>query len=623
MKGKLTLGMLLSLCTIDARVIDVSEFGIVPGKDVTMAVNNLLVSLRAEENVVLRFPKGRYDFHPENALEEYRAVANHDNGLKRMAFPLFGHRNLTIEGNGSVFMFHGRLISFTLDGVSDVTLRNLVIDYVRPFHAELTVVERDEKAEAIVVEVDREQYPYTFVGRQIFFDRLGQRDRFAGQNILFDPKTRSPLFNASAFRLSEQTVEVQAAGPNRLKVSKAFKIQPPLGSVMVLYGDATTSRLCHAIQVVNSKNILIENVTIMAAGGMGLIVERTENVRLDRMKITSTESRLVSTRADATHFIGCKGLIEVTNCLFEHMLDDGINVHGAYVPVLMHLEGRTFLCEISHHQQWGLTFAEPGDKVAILSRKTVLPFFETTVAQVRKLNERRFVVTLESLPPELPDVPLSLENLTWNPDLVMRNNIIRENRARSVLVTTKGSVLIENNTFSSQMHGILIEGDNDFWYESGAVKDVVIRNNLFENIGFGSPRSYPLLAAPKFTRDQHMGEGRYHRNIVFSGNRVRSFTGNLAHARSVENLTIAGNRMELSTDYPVSTPEASVLLEYCREVVIRENAASGLDSPLKVNASQDSESIRLEKNIGWADADLTPQAATSTGPKTQSQQTSP
>lgn len=66
----------------------------------------------------------------------------------------------------------------------------------------------------------------------------------------------------------------------------------------------------------------------------------------------------------------------------------------------------------------------------------------------------------------------------------MKNNTIRDNRARSVLVTTKGKVLIEGNYFSSQMHGILIEGDNHKWYESGAVQDVTIRNNMFENIGY-------------------------------------------------------------------------------------------------------------------------------------------
>ena len=101
------------------------------------------------------------------------------------------------------------------------------------------------------------------------------------------------------------------------------------------------------------------------------------------------------------------------------------------------------------------------------------------------------VVTVSDLPEQLPEGPLSMENLTWYPDVVMRKNIIRDNRARSALITTKGKVLIEDNYFSSQMHGILIEGDNNSWYESGAVQDVTIRNNTFVNSGFegtGKPK---------------------------------------------------------------------------------------------------------------------------------------
>lgn len=64
---------------------------------------------------------------------------------------------------------------------------------------------------------------------------------------------------------------------------------------------------------------------------MGLIVERTENITLNQLIVSSDDDRLVSTRADATHFIGCKGTIRAENCRFEHMLDDGINVHGACV----------------------------------------------------------------------------------------------------------------------------------------------------------------------------------------------------------------------------------------------------------------------------------------------------
>ena len=171
----------------------------------------------------------------------------------------------------------------------------------------------------------------------------------------------------------------------------------------------------------------------------------------------------MATRADATHFLGCKGLVHLENCRLEHMLDDGINVHGAYVKIEEYVGDHTFLCEISHRQQRGLTFAEPGDQVMITSRETVLPIFESTVSDVDILNEQRLLITLTKLPKVMPEGPLSLENLTWYPDVVMRNNVIRDHRARSALITTKGKVVIENNYFSSQMHGILIEGDNNSW----------------------------------------------------------------------------------------------------------------------------------------------------------------
>ncbi len=598
LKNFLLIGLFASICTLQARVVDVSKFGIVPGKDVTLEVNALVDSLKNEEGVTLNFPTGQYDFYPENAAEVYRAVANHDNGLKRMAFPLFGHKNLTIEGNGSLFMFHGRMVPFTLDRVSKASLKNLIVDFIRPFHAELKIIERDEATKAVIVEVDPTQYPFSITNGEVYFDRLGQRDALVGQNIIFDPATKAPIHMAQDFSLSQSNVKAEAVGKNRIKLINAFTNLPPLGSVLVVYGNNNTSRLVHAIQVTDSKDILIENVTVRAAGGMALIVERTENVKLNGMKVTPPEGRLVATRADATHFIGCKGVIEVENCILEQMLDDGINVHGAYVPVVKRLEGKTLLCEINHFQQWGLTFAEPGDKVALLSRKNLLPLFETTVTAVQKLNEQRLLITLENLPAEYPDVPLSVENLTWNADLVMRNNIVRKNRARSALVTTNGKVLIENNHFASQMNGILIEGDNNYWYESGAVRDVVIRNNTFENIGFGSANGYPLVASPKLTPQQVTGEGHYHRNIFFTGNTIHSFNGNIADAKSVENLQITGNRIELSTDYPKRKSTASVRLAYCSEVQIKDNTVVGFDYALPVKATADCANIQIDGNSG-------------------------
>ena len=581
-----------------AETIDVSKHGITPGADVTYRLNRLIESIGTQNDVTLFFPKGRYDFYPENAIERYRAIANHDNGLKRLGFPLFDCNNITIDGSSSEFVFHGRMVPIVLDRVDGAKLKNFSIDWVRSFHAELEVVERDDSKKSFVVKADPKLYPYSIADGKILFERFGQQDPI-GSNIVFDPKTSAPTYRTRQYSVNSKKAIVARAGEGRFRIENAVKVAPPVGNVLVVYGVHPTSRLCPAIHITNSSDVEIENVTVYEAGGMALIVERTENVSLDGMVVTSTKDRFAATRADATHFIGCKGTIRLENCLFEHMLDDGINVHGAYVKVAEYLGDGKFICEISHFQQWGLTFAEPGDQVAMLSRKTVLPFYETTVKSIRQLNEHRFVMTVSSVPDKLPDGPLSVENLTWYPDLVMRNNTIRQNRARSVLVTTKGNVVIENNYFSSQMHGILIEGDNNKWYESGAVNDVTIRNNRFENIGFSGEEAYPLIASPLLTPEQKMGEGHYHRNVRFVGNKVKSFNGHLVLARSVQGLKIVDNVIEKSTTYPELKEYPAIQLQYCDDVSIRGNEASGFNRTLELTRSNDTTNVTIDSNRGF------------------------
>ncbi|MGB0370085.1 MAG: right-handed parallel beta-helix repeat-containing protein [Opitutales bacterium] len=590
----------LTLSSAFARVIDVSEHGIVPEKDATLALQRLLATVEEEAGVTLKFPKGTYVFHPENALEYHRAVSNHDNGLKRVIFPLFGYEDITIDGGDSLFMFHGVVSPFVVDGTEGAILKNFTVDWTRSFHDELPVVASDPEAGTFTVKIDPEQYPYVFKHGQLYSDKgKGWLDRW-GMNITFDPKTRAPIYNTWDYTMNtNRPYTAKRVGEDTFQIAAKFrKSPPPVGSVFISYGNNPTSRLSPAIHLANAKDVRIEHVVIMAAGGMGVIAERTENVTIDHYKLTSSDERLVATRADATHFIGCKGEIRVENSLFEHMLDDAINVHGAYVKIVEPLEPKTFICEISHFQQWGLTFAEAGDRVALLSRETILPFFETEVTAVQKLNEHRFLVTLADVPEALPEGPLSMENLSWYPDVVFRNNIIRENRARGLLLTSKGKILIEDNYISSQMHGILIEGDNNKWYESGAVEDVIIRGNTFVNVGFDGGKTYPLYASPLLNDTQSMDEGHYHRNIRFTGNTIKSFNGHIAFASSVTGLEISNNEIEFSTDYPKLREHPAIVLEYTDSVKIERNRALGFEKTLFIEASKDSTAVHVDKNSG-------------------------
>ena len=160
MKFKLLCLIVLFSPLAGAEEINVADHGVVPGQDAAFPLHKLLESVRDESDVTLVFPKAAYDFYPENAVEMYRAVANHDNGLKRMGFPLFNCKDITIDGGGSVFMFHGRMVPFTLESVQGAVLKNFSIDWTRSFHAELTVVESNENDQSFVVETDPQLYPY-------------------------------------------------------------------------------------------------------------------------------------------------------------------------------------------------------------------------------------------------------------------------------------------------------------------------------------------------------------------------------------------------------------------------------------------------------------------------------
>lgn len=599
MKKIFFIGLLLITSVISfAQIVNVSEYGIVPGRDVTFEVNQLIQSLKGKEGVTLFFPKGQYEFYPENALEKYRAVTNHDNSLKRLAFPLFGLTNFTLDGNGSTFMFHGKICPITVEGSTNTVLKNFTIDWEHSFINELVVVENNTYENSFVAEVNDGQFQFEVKDNQILFQHYDWWD-VIGQNIAYDGDKEAAMWHTKDYFLKySNKTKITKLNKSSAKFVNITKETPPVGTVFATYGPSPGgNRFAQAIHLSSSKDNFIQNVTVLAAGGMALIAERCENVNLDGFKVTPRSDRHMATRADATHFLGCKGLIKIENCLLEKMMDDGINVHGAYIKVEEYRGENTFLCEISHRQQWGLIFAEPGDKIMLTSRETVLPIQEMTVTKTEVLNDKRVLITVAETPKTTAGL-LSFENITWNPDLYVNNNTIRNNRARAALITTKGKVLVENNYFSSQMHGILIEGDNKAWYESGGVREVVIKNNVFENIGYGNGESYPLFASPMLTEEQKLGAEKYHFNITFSNNKVNSFNGHLVYAKSVKGLKIEENTIELSKYYPTGSKKPAFEFDYCEDVFISKNSFKGFDWPIFIKKKDSDLNFKVKRNKG-------------------------
>jgi hypothetical protein len=76
-----------------------------------------------------------------------------------------------------------------------------------------------------------------------------------------------------------------------------------------------------------------------------------------------------------------------------------------------------------------------------------------------------------------------IDNITWNPNLTIRNTQVTVDPVRGFLLGTRGKIIVENNELRSNMWGILVEGDAKGWMESSPLRDAVIRKNKFINCG--------------------------------------------------------------------------------------------------------------------------------------------
>lgn len=534
------------------------------------------------KNLKIVFPKGVYHFYPEEASGKYHAVTNHDNLYRYFAFPLAGMSDVEIDGGGSDFIFHGLITPFLVEESENITLRNFSVDWEQPFffQAEVRRSHREEKW------MDLKVHPMChplFEGNRLGFVANGFHFPFLGESMVFDPATRAVAYRGQRYVLntltSRSTFDTQlGADEFRIRWS-ADVVPPPAGLLYVSKGPNKFNRYCPAIHLIESKEIGIEDVVIYHAGGMGVIGEKTENIHIDGLKVVLREGteRILTTTADATHFSNCKGRLWIENCVFENMLDDASNIHGSYLRVHKRADTHTLLAEVGHFQQFDYRFAQPGDSICFVKKATLLPLGYGVVESCRKLNEQLYALSFrEPLPDDL-EIADGLDNITWYPETIFRRNIIRNNRARGILISSRRKTLIENNTFSSMMAAVLVEGDMNFWYESGAVSEVEIKNNLFLDNVYGGRKAAVIWINPRMA--ETVPERPFERNIVIEGNEFRTFDNAILSALSVGNLVFRRNKIVETYTYPKLYPESPAIeIKQCVHTTIEGNTYEGREA---------------------------------------------
>ena len=543
-------------------------------KDATPAVLEALKDCKNQKSAKLVFPKGEYHFYGNFGVDKYCFVSNNDEGLKRIIFPILGMDNLTIDGQGSSFIFYGFVNPFVIENSKKITLQNFSVDFARPFHSEAIILAN--RNDGLDVEIP-ENFPYRIKNNILEFTdgspEQGMKTTVSsdliypyGHLLEFDTKKRETAFMASDYYLDNTPLVAEDLGGRKVRIFlKGLK-----GTVGNTLTFGAANRNYPGFVVSDCNDIVFNNITIFHSGGMGIVGQRTNNIKVEYCNVTPSPDRMVSTTADATHFVNCTGKIELSHCLFENQKDDATNIHGIYTPIAKQISATEVIVELKHKQQFGFDYLKEGIEVEFVNSKSLITKGTAKVIKSERLNKNftRVVFSIEI--PNGIEVGDAISELHDFAVVHIHDNIIRKNRARGMLLNCRGKTIVENNYFHSPGAALLFEGDAMYWYEQGGVSDCVIRNNVFDNCLFGVWGS--AIIDVKAGIKEGFETSRYNKNIRITGNTFRTFDDALLlNIYCVDGLIWKDNKIEKTTDYSAVRSNISLFkIEHSDNVQIIE-----------------------------------------------------
>lgn len=581
------------LVSVQARVrtYHVKDWGIVPEKAVNCSplFNKMLKDITREnpekKDIKIVFTPGAYHFYPEGAERKEYYISNHDQtNPKTVGLPLEDFKKLTVEGNGAAFVFHERMLPVSVLRSEQVILRNFSIDFENPHIAQIQIEKNDPENGITFRVAPWVNYRLNDKGE---FEVYGKEWVVRpSSGIAFEKNTRHVVYNTADLGYSTKGGHEISDRLIQAPLWKDSRLVP--GTIVAMRG---WGRPTPGIFLYHNKQTTLYNVKVHYSEGMGLLAQLCDGITLDHFGVClkgNDDPRYFSSQADATHFSGCKGLIRSVNGLYEGMMDDAINVHGTYLKVTKRVDDYTLQARYMHGQSWGFDWGFPGDEVQFIRSATMELIGSTNrIKSIKAIDQptshgaHEFLITFEqAVTKEInAEEKFGIENLTWTPEVYFANNTIRNNRARGSLFSTPRRTVVENNVFDhTSGTAILLCGDCNGWYETGACRNVVIRKNKFINALTSLYQFtnavisiYPEI--PQLDRQKKYFHGGKPGAIRIEDNEFDTFDTPILYAKSVNGLVFRNNIIRTNTAYkPFHWNKQRFLLEHATNLVIEDTA---------------------------------------------------
>ncbi|MBV5312734.1 MAG: right-handed parallel beta-helix repeat-containing protein [Prolixibacteraceae bacterium] len=565
----------LSCTRTDTLVVRVADYGLKPDskENAIPAIIKAIEECRKHPGSILHFEKGRYDFRIDTThTREYYESNTTNDGPKNLAILIENCTGLTLEGNGSDFVFHGSIQPITIDNSENIILQNINIDWDIPLTAQAKVLATSAKN--MDMEIDTTQFPYEITNGKLLFkgenwsaEPSGFMEYVAEKHLIAAGTGDEGCIRGNWSKSSFEELE-----PGIIRLNGEFTRTPAIGNYLIL----RHSKRDHAgIFIQESSTVKLENINVYHCAGLGVLSQFSRNLEYRNVKFipNADKNRYFSGHDDGFQVSNCAGKVTITDCEFGGLMDDPINVHGTSVKIMEKIGDRKLKCRFMHEQSTGMIWGHIGDTIGYLENSSMQTLGKGTLTGFEKLNRDEFFLEFShSVPTEIVAGD-ALENLSWSPALTVQNCKFNSCRARGLLVSTPGKVTIDKNEFESSGSAILIAGDANGWYESGAVNDVTISNNIFKDACMTSMYQfcegiisiYPIIPAVDSLKS-------YHRNITIEKNTFRRFDYPVLYALSVDGIRFNFNTIERSHDFvPFHIRKNCLTFEACLNVEVKGN----------------------------------------------------
>ncbi|MCJ8008252.1 right-handed parallel beta-helix repeat-containing protein [Lederbergia wuyishanensis] len=592
----------------NARTISIVNYGGKPNtrSDHSPIVYSMLEDIKrlTEGKIIIDFPKGVYHFYPDCAPKRAFHTSNTDtirHPIKTVCFLIEHVENVTIEGNGSMFIFHGDVMGLGIFHSKNIHLKNLSWDYEVSTLSELVVQSTYEKDDHFYADCRiNENFLYE-IRDQKYFYWLSEKSPYTNEYYWEDEDSKNDMvivgFDETSGVKRRFAVNEGPFAENKMKIEEHGK-----GNIRIFYDQSLPKAIvpnrvfefCKVIDrntagalIWESEEISFEQVTIHYLHGFGFLIQMSGDISFAKTHFIPNEAlgKHGSSFADSIHVSGAKGKIIIDNCNFAHPHDDPINIHGTFTRVEKIIDEYSIEVKYAHHQQAGFPQYHIGDKVAFFNRRTMGEDFEEyEVKDVTHPGQngndlKTMQVTFDKKLPfeyiqsEIDEFLYVMENVTYTPEVIITNNTFAHIPTRGILCTTRRKVLIEKNNFQNiTMSTIFISNDSNDWYESGPVRDMTIRGNIFDITPVeGWNDRKPAIHIHPIPLGEEISPVAIHKNITIEDNIFFMHHESVVLAENVENLIIRNNKIINMEGKNVE--ENRLLYEFntCKNVILTKN----------------------------------------------------